>query len=342
MELNQAIKKAVDKNGVEILKERHLLGHIFHANAFGSDAIKNELRRIYDAGYGNRIFDAYSAKDIDQINAVKHSIINKYGNEKVFSHIFNEFNRAFGLPIVMDENETSSDYDKIKIVNMKIVNCDGNGREIKKSTFSTKEIRYLTPKVNIVSGYDSDRTIDFTIKVTNKGKKHSYFCQANIKSGQSEDLLLQGYGNDNGVFFTPGECSFEIYLDNKILSQKGINISKPKLTAEENAKRDMIIKIVAAAIGVLLNIPTYFVSGWWLFLTILATFVCGFTLFDYKTGYAEWKKWMNYACLITLFITILTPLPWWLLIIEFYGLIYTSSNNFSIWLNSIESNKDYE
>ena len=336
MELNQAIKKAVDKNGVDILKERHLLGHIFDDNAFGSDAIKNELRRIYDAGYGNRIFDAYSAKDIDQINAVKHSIINKYGNEKVFSHIFNEFNRAFGLPIVMDENETSSDYDKIKIVNMKIVNCDGKGREIKKSTFSTKEIRYLTPKVNIVSGYDSDRTIDFTIKVTNKGKKYSYFCQANIKSGQSEDLLLQGYGNDNGYFFTPGECSFEIYLDGKILSQKGINISKQKLTAEEKDERDMIIKIVAAVIPVLLNIPVYFVSGWWfLILTLICT---GIWIHRYyyrpiKNENLVAKKWikvMNCLCLLLVFIAVMTPLPWWVLFLCVMGVFQTPYNEKNI------------
>lgn len=341
MELNQAIKKAVDKYGVEILKERYLLGHFFDDNAFESDAIKNELRRIYDAGYGKRIFDAYSAKDIDKINAVKHSIINKYGNGKVFSHIFNEFNRAFGLPIVMDENETSSDYDKIKIVNMKIVNCDGSGREIKKSTFSTNEIKYLTPKVNIVSSCDSDRTIDFTIKVTNKGKKHSYFCQANIKSGQTENILLQGYGNDNGSFFMPGECSFEIYLDDKILSQKRINISKPKLTGEETEKRHKIIKIVATVIAVLLNIPTYFVSGWWLFLTIPTTIVICITLFDNELKNKNWKRWMNFGFLISIFTTIFTPLPWWLLIIEFYGVIYTSSENSFNWLDVIDTKKDY-
>ncbi len=326
MNLDQAIKKIINDHGTDILKDRRFVNMLSDLQAFGQlPYAANMLRQIYQKGYGEQISHAYAARDVMQINAVKKNILDRFGyDSNNITKIFNDFNLAFGLkPMEKEVRGTIFHYDKIKIVNTRIINCDVNGREIKKSTFSTKEIRYLTPKVNIVSGYDSDRTIDFTIKVTNKGKTHSYSWQVNIKSGQSEDLLLQGYGNDSGFFFSPGECSFEIYLDDKILAQKGINISKPKMTEEEKDKRDTTIKIVAVAIAVLLNIPIYFVSGWWLFLTIFATgwtFCCSL-----KQVTLEWRKWMIYACLISVFITILTPLPWWLLIIEMIGVCATDT-----------------
>jgi hypothetical protein len=327
MKIKQAIEQVVQNFGAEILKESRLIGLLSDYEAFDDiDPAKNILRQVYQKGYGVQIYNAYSARDIMQINAVKKTIVDRLGcDSKILTEIFNGFNLAFGLqPMVEEVNGTISNYDKIKIVNTRIVNCDGTGREIKKSTFSTNEIRYLTPKVNIVSSYDSDRTIDFTIKITNKGKTYSYSCQANIKSGQSENMLLQGYGNENGYFFSPGECSFEIYLDGKILSQKGINISKPKLTEEKKDNRETIIKAVALAIAILLNIPTYFVSGWWLIMTGICTLSFGLTLFDNK--WEERKKWMNFACLITIFITIFTPLPWWLLLIELVGFCFTTNH----------------
>lgn len=342
MKLNQAIAKAVQDFGNKILKDTKLIGILSDYEAFDDmPSAKDMLRQIYQKGYGVQIYNAYTARDVMQINAIRKAIVDRYGyDSKNVTQIFNGFNLAFGLKPI--EEESSSHYDKIKIVNTRIVNCNGSGREIKKSAFSTNEIRYLTPKVNIVSSYDSDRTIGFTIKVTNKGKTYSYSCQANIKSGQTENMLLQGYGNDNGSFFAPGECRFEIYLDGKIIAEKGINISKQKLTTEDVEKRSKIIKIVATVIAVLLNIPTYFVSGWWLFLTVPITVITISTIFDDELNSKEWKRWVNYGFLIMVFITIFTPLPWWLLIIEFYGILSATSKNPFKWLDGFEPKNDYE
>lgn len=93
---------------------------------------------------------------------------------------------------------------------------------------------------------------------------------------------------------------------------------------KENDNRDTIIKAVALAIAILLNIPIYFVSGWWLTMTGICTLSFGLTLFDNK--WEERKKWMNFACLITIFITIFTPLPWWLLLIELVGFCFTTNH----------------
>ena len=325
MHLSQAIQKAVNENGVEILKTRRLVALLSDCQAFDNNVVKSTLKQAYEYNFGVRIFNAYSSHDIVQINAVRQSIIDQIGNEQIVTQIFNDFNRAFNLPVIVDNNISGSDYDKIKVVNMKIVNCDSNGREIKKSYFSTKEIRFLSPKINIVNGFDSDRTLDLLIKVNNKGKVYSCPCQITIKSGQNNDLVLKGIGNDSGYFFNAGECRIEIYLAGKILAERGINISKPKSTAQEKKRRNTIIKVVATVIAVLLNIPTYFVSGWWLFLTLPSTLFCS-VLFNKKMVSQEWKKWLNYSSLILLFITILTPLPWWLLIIECFCLLLTSTD----------------
>jgi hypothetical protein len=345
MNLDQAIKKIIGDHGVEILKERRFVNMLADYQVFGQQSSANDiLRQVYQKGYGIQIFNAYTARDVIQINAIKKAIVDRLGyDSQKLTIIFNGFNLAFGLkPIEEESNVPSSHYDKIKIVNTRIVNCDGAGREIKKSTFSTNEIRFLTPKISVVSAYDSDKTIDFNIKISNKGKNFAYSCQARVMSGKNDNLMLQGYGSDNGYFFSPGECHFEIYVDGEIIAEKSINISKPKLSTEDVEKQRNIIKIVAIVLAVLLNIPTYFVSGWWLFLTIPITIVTCIVLFDEELNSKEWKRWMNFGFLILIFITIFTPLPWWLLIIEFYGVIYTSTQKSFSWLDFLDTKKDYD
>lgn len=99
MEFKQAIKQIVQEQGVKVLSERRVISILLDIHAFENMSYaKKMLTQIYQEGYGERIYKAYVAKDITQVNAIKKSIVDTYGfdNEKV-TKIFSGFNNAVGI-----------------------------------------------------------------------------------------------------------------------------------------------------------------------------------------------------------------------------------------------------
>lgn len=100
MEFKQAIKQVVQERGVEILSDRKIISIILDYKAFDDSMsyAKKMLIQIYQEGYGEKIYNAYIAKDITQINAIKKSIVDTYGyDDKKVAQIFDAFNNAVGL-----------------------------------------------------------------------------------------------------------------------------------------------------------------------------------------------------------------------------------------------------
>jgi len=87
---------------------------------------------------------------------------------------------------------------------------------------------------------------------------------------------------------------------------------KEKQLQKEKRKKINIILIV---IAILLNIPTFFVSGWWLFLTLFLT-LCVCIALIHAGKHDITRSYIGYGVMILIFISIFTPIPWWIIIIE--------------------------
>jgi len=100
MELSKAIKKVVDTNGIEILKDQQkLIGILSDYKAFEDmPNARYMLKQIYQNGYSEQIYNAYQNKDLTQINALKSTIAEKMGYDShKLTQIFNGFNVALGI-----------------------------------------------------------------------------------------------------------------------------------------------------------------------------------------------------------------------------------------------------
>ena len=108
MEYKQAIKIIIQQEGAEIIADSRLVGFLSDYQAFENMPYAlNILRQIYQYNYGIQIYNAYVAKDIMQINALKKSISYKFGfaYNKV-SKIFDGFNYVFGVQLDSVSNTT--------------------------------------------------------------------------------------------------------------------------------------------------------------------------------------------------------------------------------------------
>ena len=80
MELKQAIDKAVQDFGDEILKEKRLIGILADYNAFEDmPYAKNMLNSLYQGGEGEQLYTARTTNDNLLFDNVAYNIANKYG-----------------------------------------------------------------------------------------------------------------------------------------------------------------------------------------------------------------------------------------------------------------------
>lgn len=332
MELNKAIQKAVQDNGTDKVKERFFALMLDYQAFEDNKLAKIVLSQLDKKGYMPQIIDLFIQKDVFRINSIKNSIAEDFAfDKKVVSDIFEEFNKAFGLKTTKedkkDENNTSSTkIGTINVYDISVVNYNKYGNIVNKEVFSSNEINCLVPKVNLVSTFQANETINFVIKIINNGKIYTSVSHTKVTAGQNMGLMLNN--NINGILFQPGKCCFEIYLDGKILASKTITI---QLSINQNNSsldtilNDETVKIIATISATLFNFIVAELSFGVLIITLPATICACVTLFDPHYYNKTMKHWWSYALLILLFITLFSPMPFLLILIEFIGVLVTSS-----------------
>ena len=362
MELNEAIQKAIKDNGIDNVKE-HFYAALLDYQAFEDNKLaKIVLSQVDKKGYMPQIVDAYIHNDDFQINAIKTSIINDFAFDKqVVSKIFSEFNTAFGLKTSQKFNDSPhpSLYkllgdDIIVIHYFQIVNIDKNGVDDRQYYKYADDINYLAPKIDVVSKFNYTMTIDFTIRITNAENEYTYVSYTPIKSGRTNDLLLSGYSN-SGKIFCPGKWRFELILDGEVIATREITIYETKptptpmppptideqsessspvslsqevynQTRQQNKSQydkslSITTKIFFSVISLLYAVFSYFVGWGWLFVSIPLTIYFLIILFNTKKE----MEIFAFVSLTAIMITILTPLPWWTILMAISGVAIGSN-----------------
>ena len=114
-----------------------------------------------------------------------------------------------------------------------------------------------------------------------------------------------------------GEKAFWNCPGDKWSPEKSELIESKKKEKEKQLKNEQrqMINVILTIIAIILNILTYFVSGWWLILTLFIT-LCGcIAIFDAKDDSIT-RSYIGYVVMILIFISIFTPIPWWFMLIE--------------------------
>lgn len=106
MELNQAIQKLIDENGVNILKERRFVNMLSDLQAFEQlPYAANMLKQIYQKkGYGTKIYQLYRSQDKTKVTAFLSELRNKFGfGIAMLKTVFDEF--GFSITIKQKTGE---------------------------------------------------------------------------------------------------------------------------------------------------------------------------------------------------------------------------------------------
>lgn len=299
MKLEDAIRKAIQDNGIDSVKA-HFMGFMMDYHAFENDKLaKVVLRQLAERGYIPKIFDAIVQKNEIQVNALKNSIINEFAFDKqIVSKIFDDFNAVVGIKkrklIIKKKNTNSRKQDNlsqdinIQQNNAQQQNVNQPQNSVQQQTYNQQQNNYQQPFNN-----------------------RPYF------SPDNEVILTQPvetYWNiPNRDVGNPYNRPFQRQTESRIKSDE--NISK-----KHNRNRIKAWKIFAIIVAIGLNVPTYYVSGWWLILTIILT-IATILMFIDDDFDDDMRIWIGYALLIAVFITIFTPIPWWILLLEIIGYV---------------------
>ena len=120
MNLDQAIKKIISDNGVDILKERRFVGLLSDYQAFGQlPYAANMLRQIYSKGYGTKILKLYKSKDKTETVAFLSELRNKLGFDvEMLGNVF----YAFSLPVQRNINQKQNPSTNSTSINIQSIN----------------------------------------------------------------------------------------------------------------------------------------------------------------------------------------------------------------------------
>ncbi len=299
MKLSEAIRKAINEKGIDNVKA-NFMGFMMDYHAFEDDKLaKVVLSQLAKKGYMPKVFDTVAQKDEIQVNALKNSIINEFAFDKqVVTRIFEEFDAVIGRK-------------KIKVIVKK------------KNTNSQKQDNQpqnINPQPNNIQQQNVNQPQNNGQQQTYNQQQNNYQQPFNNRpyfSPDNEVILTQPvetYWNiPNRDVGNPYNRPFQRQTESRIKSDE--NISK-----KHNRNRIKAWKIFAIIVAIGLNVPTYYVSGWWLILTIILT-IATILMFIDDDFDDDMRIWIGYALLIAVFITIFTPIPWWILLLEIIGYV---------------------
>ena len=302
MNLDQAIKKIINDHGADILKERRVVSMLSDLQAFGQlPYAANMLRHIYDNGYGTKIHQLYCSQDQTEVAAFLSELRNKLGFDE---NMLKKILYAFSLPVAKTSTKKKNTNQQKNTNQRKQTNTQQNNAS--QQHYNQQYNNYNQQSSNYQQPTYQQPTF----------QQQSY----NFGNGASSNQRVESYWN-------PSSYNTNQSYNNPISkpSQKTSNVNKVRAW-----------KIIATIVAIVLNIPTYFVSNKWLFLTIILTIVTTFMLYRNSNK----RIWILYTLLITFFITVFTTIftsvPSWIFLLEMIGYFtivgfYRDSSSTQIW-----------
>ena len=299
MKLSEAIRKAIKENGIDNVKA-NFMGFMMDYHAFEDDKLaKVVISQLAKKGYMPTIFDTVSQKDEIQFNALKNSIINEFAFDKqVVTRVFDEFDIAIGkkkrkLIVIKDKTQ------KQQIDNQQS-NYKPQSDYHQQSNYNQQ--RNYTPQTNYEQPQNNN---------SHQNYQQPYYCDN--KTGLNQNVESYRILSNRDVGY-PYNRPFTRQTKSQTQSDE-------ELLKKRNHNETRAWKIFAIIVAIGLNIPAYYISGWWLIPTIILTLltICMFFMEDEYDD--DNRIWIGYALLIAVFITIFTPIPWWILVLEIIGYV---------------------
>jgi len=360
MEFKQAIKQIVQENGVEILSERRIISIISDLKAFcdSMSYAKKMLIQIYQDGYGEKIYKAYVAKDITQVNAIKKSIVETYGfDDKKVSQIFDAFTNAVGLkePIRMvlkkktEKQPTRTPQSTRTRQEPSVDDLQALFEQMGKSTpssnpavpfYCSKIAEYKCDGYGNIIGHSYDKLyvddvnfLALDIDIVSKLPNQECNLEIRVKTANgisdvrtdrvwlkpgSNKITTHPFGNYDGNYFGAGNTIFEVYVNNQFVRKYFVEIYSP-MTFTTAVKKDTEWKVCFSIIILGLNIGLWFDIGWWIIIP---------AIFGIWTLVKLWKDELlnkyNIHFLIAYLvctIALLLPLSWWITTLVIVGCV---------------------
>lgn len=355
MKLSEAIIKTINNCGVDILKEQRFISVLSDFQAFEDlKYAKNMLKQIYQNGFGIHIYNAYIAKDITQVGAIKSSIANNLGFDyQKVSEIFDGFDVAFGLSshsapttqynyttITQSTQPTyqppssnqyfniplnvgNNPYQKPQITNPPLnnitvdathCNCDVYDRPIENDHLSVSNLKYIMLDVRINNNSSFEGNVNLVVQLKT-GNVNQVVYQYNIFLKQGfNQFKLPRFGNGDGSYFSTGFSEFTFYIDNEEVGSHRFFVNK---NGNLEGSYPLFAKIIVPIIVIALYVCIWFKFEWWAILIyLLSSVCCVFSLHIlFDTSRITGDVFFISGFALIL-LTLLFPFPWWVWLIE--------------------------
>ena len=298
MNLDQAIKKIINDHGADILKERRLVSMLSDLQAFGQlPYAANMLRQIYANGYGTQIHQLYCSQDQTEVAAFLSELRNKLGFDE---NMLKKILYAFSLPVAKTSTKKKNTNQQKNTNQRKQTNAS-------QQHYNQQSSNYQQPTYQ-QSTYQQPTYQQPTYQQPTYQQPTYQQQSYNFGNGATSNQRVESYWNPSS------------YNTNQPYNNP---ISKPSQhTNNDDEKRAW--KIIATIVAIGLNIFTFCESYWWFILTGILTFLTIDYFWESNSIFYEEnpiKAWFLFGLLIAIFITIFTPISWWILLIEIIAYI---------------------
>ena len=348
MNLDQAIKKIINDHGADILKEHRVVSMLSDLQAFGQlPYAANMLRHIYDNGYGTKIHQLYCSQDQTEVAAFLSELRNKLGfDENMASKVLN----AFALPVSKisakkKKTNQQKNTNQRKQTNTQQTNASQQHYNQQPNNYQqpTDQQQYY----NIGNGVPSNQKVDSHWNPSSYNTNQSYKNPIHIETQHTNNAAARRAWIIITVIVAIGLNILAYFVSNKwlllIIILTIATIFMSYTYNDTSPTKIKAFKIIASITVIGLNIPTFDVSGWWLILTEPLTFFTiafsveksifkygltqTWTLFDQSECISNRMRiwltgtWILFGLLIAIFISILTLIARWIVLIEV--IVYT-------------------
>ena len=360
MNLDQAIKKIINDHGADILKERRVVSMLSDLQAFGQlPYAANMLRHIYDNGYGTKIHQLYCSQDQTEVAAFLSELRNKLGfDENMLKKILYAFSLPVAKTSTKKKNTNQQkNTNQRKKTNTQQNNASQQHYNQQYNNFNQQSSNYQQPtyqqptfqqqSYNFGNGASSNQRVESYWNPSSYNTNQSYNNPISKPSQNTNNAderrtwkiiaVIVAIGLNIPAFFVSNMWLLLII----ILTIATIFLSY--IYNDTSPTTIKALKIIASLTVIGLNIPTFDVSGWWLILTEPLTFFTiafsveksifkyGLTqtwaLFDQSECISNRMRiwltgtWILFGLLIAIFISILTLIARWIVLIEV--IVYT-------------------
>ncbi|MBR4324837.1 MAG: hypothetical protein IKP73_04855 [Bacteroidales bacterium] len=250
MNLNQAIQKIINDNGVDILKSSPFMGLLGFYKAFEQQPYAaNMLNQMYSNGYGTKIYKLYCNQDETEVADFILEMRKKFGFdiEKLEKVLY-----AFSLPVQRHNKKkrktnvchsskskfTESDYNKnetqslvcevtVKHLNMSSWMYDEEDIISVGGRLNTKNIKYISLLLDINCAFwDTKKDVHLEVRLLTSNNNRSVWNRfINLYPGRNEGHTAC-FGNGSGDYFGIGISTFYINIGGKLVSTYNINVEE--------------------------------------------------------------------------------------------------------------------